>query len=573
MAYQWLGQADDRLQPVNPAAPQSPYTNPESQVYNPYLENGSTGNPFTDPNSQETQNAQAQAASEAAAAQAAAEAQAAQVAQAQGNVAATGVQLGSLNTPGLWTDRSDLRMDQSNAERYADQRSNYYYGGYEGAADEAVAAARGAVDPYASSLAGISDTYMQQGADAQGRTAPIDQGNLALHGQGVGGVYDTAGALTQYAQQGPGPSVAQANLAANTGAAMRQQLAFAGSGRGAGGGASAYRQAAANQAQIQGQGNAQAAMLGAQEAQDWRQAQLGAYQAAGGLYGAGASNALAGAQYTTGAQQQQTGLNDQYSLGAGGLAIEGAQGGGQLALGGEQLANQIQGTALSGSQAYENNLTDIYGISQGIGKAPNEDMSTMDWVQLGADALGTVGSYFGLSNDDDKTSDIRAKKNIKPDSALDAISDAGSYSYNYIDPERHGQGTYVGPMAQELEGAPGVVHEGPDGKKAIDPGRLALANTSAIAELNRKVEAKAPTQQTAYSGDPARLEFEAQKYGTPVYGAAAPGGETSESGGSMLDMIFGPSVGQQAADVTAEEYRNQALRQLFLNPPREDQYL
>ena len=71
------------------------------------------------------------------------------------------------------------------------------------------------------------------------------------------------------------------------------------------------------------------------------------------------------------------------------------------------------------------------------------------------------------------------------------MSDAGSYTYNYLDPARHGEGTYAGPMAQELERAPGVVSQAADGTKMIDPARLTTVNTSAIAELNRKVDALA----------------------------------------------------------------------------------
>ncbi len=52
------------------------------------------------------------------------------------------------------------------------------------------------------------------------------------------------------------------------------------------------RQAMPNQALIQGQANAQTAALQAQEAQDWRQAQLQAMGMAGGMYGQGAGIGL-----------------------------------------------------------------------------------------------------------------------------------------------------------------------------------------------------------------------------------------------------------------------------------------
>jgi hypothetical protein len=268
------------------------------------------------------------------------------------------------------TDKS-----QSGAERIIERKQNYQYGGYAGGANDAAAAARGAVSPASTGLYGYGASYAEQMGGAGGRTAS----DLA---RGLGGVYGTAENLDMYANQGPGPSLAQAQLDANTANAMRQQLAIAGSGRGQGGGANAFRTAAANQAQIAGQGNAQTAMLQAQEAQDWRQAQLQAYGMAGDLYGQGGGIAL-----------QQAGQNDAYALGLGGLANDAMNQSGQLALGGENLSNQIFGTALSGTQGYEQNMTDIWGIDKGIGKQvdPNE-MGTKDWVSLGADTFGTLYS-------------------------------------------------------------------------------------------------------------------------------------------------------------------------------------
>lgn len=276
--------------------------------------------------------------------------------------------------PYMWAP-SATDKSQSGAERIAERKSNFQYGGYAGGAADAVAAARGAVSPYASGLYGYGASFGEEMGGAGTRVAPD-------YGEGLNGVYGTAGELMTYAAQGPGPSVAQAQLQANTAQAMRQQLAMAGSGRGAGGGAGAYRNAAAQQAMIQGGANAQASMLQAQEAQNWRQAQLQAMGQAGSLYGQGGGMALA-----------QAGQNDQYALGMGSLANQAMAQGGELALGGEQLANQIQGTALTGSQGYEQNMTDIYGIDRGIGKQvdPNA-MTTKDWIALTSNTLGTLYS-------------------------------------------------------------------------------------------------------------------------------------------------------------------------------------
>ncbi len=70
-----------------------------------------------------------------------------------------------------------------------------------------------------------------------------------------------------------------------------------------------------------------------------------------------------------------------------------------------------------------------------------------------------------------------------------ALGEAGSYSYEYKDPGAPGAapGRHAGPMAQELEGIPGVVGAGPDGLKRVDTGRLALATASATGDQERRL--------------------------------------------------------------------------------------
>lgn len=71
---------------------------------------------------------------------------------------------------------------------------------------------------------------------------------------------------------------------------------------------------------------------------------------------------------------------------------------------------------------------------------------------------------------------------------LPDLRGAQGYEYAYRDPERHGEGRYVGPMAQDLEHLPGVVDEAPDGTKRIDAPRLTLANTAAVSEQQRRLD-------------------------------------------------------------------------------------
>jgi hypothetical protein len=77
--------------------------------------------------------------------------------------------------------------------------------------------------------------------------------------------------------------------------------------------------------------------------------------------------------------------------------------------------------------------------------------------------------------------------------ALETVGNAPAYSYRYKDPHAPGAkpGRMVGPMAQDLERGPlgdSVVDDTPGGKM-VNTGRLEMVNSSAITELNRKIEA------------------------------------------------------------------------------------
>jgi hypothetical protein len=71
----------------------------------------------------------------------------------------------------------------------------------------------------------------------------------------------------------------------------------------------------------------------------------------------------------------------------------------------------------------------------------------------------------------------------------EAYRQPGSYSYSYKNPALPGagQGRFAGPMAQELEGIPGVVRDTQQGKM-VDTPRLTMANTSEVANLRREVD-------------------------------------------------------------------------------------
>jgi hypothetical protein len=63
----------------------------------------------------------------------------------------------------------------------------------------------------------------------------------------------------------------------------------------------------------------------------------------------------------------------------------------------------------------------------------------------------------------------------------------GSYTWEYKNPERHGEGRFAGGMAHQMKRIPGVVKETPEGD-AVDTGRLSLATASVVGEQQRELD-------------------------------------------------------------------------------------
>lgn len=89
--------------------------------------------------------------------------------------------------------------------------------------------------------------------------------------------------------------------------------------------------------------------------------------------------------------------------------------------------------------------------------------------------------------------------------SLASLAATPGYSYRYKEGEGEDPSTrHVGPMAQDLERTPvgqSVVQTLPDGRKAIDAGRLALVNATATGDLARR---QAELERSVTSRDPAR---------------------------------------------------------------------
>jgi hypothetical protein len=421
------------------------------------------------------------------------------------------------------------------------------------------------------------------GAGADGRRRQLEA---------LGGMQSQVGALNKFANAPMGPSAAQAQLQAGTDMAARQQYGFARSQPGGGG--AALRNAAFNAAGISGNAANSAAMLRAQETQAHRQQQLaalGAAQQGQGMYAgqvaglrgqdtglaqmqAGQANYDAGAlnQFNQGQQQLQ------YQVGANNLNAATTARGQNDAMtlgtlgqsqGYEALRNQLASGQQSAGQAYESARAAGAGLGAQNFNAAQAQSNTETAMMLGALSSGAE-AYSQMQKSSaasaTPTSDIRAKKDIKPVSMLDALGGyrrdseaadyrnvreqvqsaqasrmgpdtnmrefnpaqpagfgvnadrqtrlqallgprpdlrpAQGYEYAYRDPERHGEGRYVGPMAQDLEHLPGVVEQSQDGTKSINAPRLTLANTAALSETQRELDEIKRRQQLQALGYP-----------------------------------------------------------------------
>ncbi len=135
------------------------------------------------------------------------------------------------------------------------------------------------------------------------------------------------------------------------------------------------------------------------------------------------------------------------------------------------------------------------------GKDPNQlwddltgpgKMDGAYYAQGGEGTPGTVTGVVdkGVPHAPPVTSDERAKQEIAPAQGelqefLDALN---AYSYEYKD-EKHGEGRFVSPMAQEIEssklGKP-AISTNEEGYKQVNYGRLAGVQLAALAMLNEK---------------------------------------------------------------------------------------
>lgn len=412
---------------------------------------------------------------------------------------------------------------------------NYHAFADEGYAQGQATQAQGAADSNVAQAQAMGARGLDTGNADQSRA--IAQGDRASALQGAGNIQGDAGRvrgvggqMVDYANQGPGASAAEAQLKHSTDRNMAQAVALARSGRGGTGGSLALRQADQSRAQAQSDAAATGATLRAQEADAWRGRQLqalqggaSAYGAAGGLEGTATDAYLAQQGADQGMMgldlnQQQNQMAQQQQNDAAALGWE------QAAQGREGQSAQYAAMDQGGRMAYEQ---DRGGNQMDAQLAAAGYDQQRDASYMGAGGGLAAGAMMMMS-------DIRAKRRIKPATnvaaqsgglvegvgkmtgamqalsaqsdaealaskkegqssgraALDAAAAAPGYEYEYKDPEKHGRGSFVGPMAQDLEKTPvgeSVVEDTPDGK-AINTDRLSLVNTAGISEQQRELD-------------------------------------------------------------------------------------
>jgi hypothetical protein len=345
-----------------------------------------------------------------------------------------------------------------------------------------------------------SSNSLDQAQAAQGRNAP--QSDWGQANQSIAGAQRTVSALDNFAaNQGNGPSAAQAAANNVNNQGMAQNLALARSGHGFGGNAAAMGQAQAGQAQITANAANQAQQIRANEYQQAQQNRLNALNSSLGGTLAISGQQAGQNQFDVGTQLQQRGMNDAYSnannqnalnwysTGAGlqqGYEQQGQQG----ALAHQQLGFQNQlGQQQLGQNAL--NAQSDYELQQQQMRLDADKANQNADTQRDSANTSMFSSFLGAMSDE------RVKKLKQRESALsDALSTLGNapgYSYKYKDTSMPGTapGTQVSSMAQDLEKGPlgqRIVSETPNGKM-VNYEEVIKMTPGAITELNQKVRA------------------------------------------------------------------------------------
>ncbi len=282
-------------------------------------------------------------------------------------------------------------------------------------------AANATGDKYSSAFGGAAANAGAAGAAAAGRGTDVYAGDTGSYQQGLAQARESRnmqtgayGALMDFANTGPGPSAAQAQLTQATDANTNNALALARSGRGMGGGQAGLRQALGQNAATQQSSAAQMAELRANENTAYQQQRLAAIGQAGGVAGQtvqGDQNygqlGLAGAQYQSDTALKGTQLNDAAAQGWADRQSAALQQGMGAEMGAQTQGLNINSTALAGRESEWASANQTHGIDTGNATQAGIADANRQQAYVGA-GLSTAGTVMGALSDE------RTKTNIVP---------------------------------------------------------------------------------------------------------------------------------------------------------------
>lgn len=312
--------------------------------------------------------------------------------------------------PGLQQQYVNDRMKQYRTEAAARDpgRSNFQYGGYEGGAAEA------------------ASRYRQNAEGAQSRQGA--QANYDMANQDRAASDQAAGMMLARAR-GQVPSIAQMQADRQMRQAAAAQASAAASARGPAALALAQQNAAGNTANVQGDISGQAQINAANE-------RMQAEQAAFGAYNARASQAAQMSQYNAALQQQQHGLNDQYSLGM------------------TQAEMNVNNTQLGASENYAAAKSGNYLAMRNLeaqDRALRQQQSQSSTNQM-------LGAAEGAAEIGVMASDERVKQDVVPVSAIDQAgmavggqgADYGRFNFTPVAGDAGGTGAGISKAKKPL---------------------------------------------------------------------------------------------------------------------------
>ncbi len=139
-------------------------------------------------------------------------------------------------------------------------------------------------------------------------------------------------------------------------------------------------------------------------------------------------------------------------------------------------------------QAFFDRELKKYGIKADVALALKQADAANDqkWYDRAASAIQT-GVIVAAASDERVKTDIHGTEEADLEELLNSMK---SKTFKYKDPGKHGEGTYLGGMAQDLQKSKlgkAMVQKGPDGTLMVDQGRAGMAALSGLALVYDKL--------------------------------------------------------------------------------------